>query len=201
MTRSRALAALTVALLALPASCGLGEDDDPQAINAQNLPPELLDPDLSSETTEPDPANSSPITIYLIEPEGDSVVLSPVVRAVGDSTRPGDRLGALIDAQPTDDEQAEDLSTSIPADLELLDASEWDQANQLLVINLSQELYDIVGREQIYTFAQLVWTATELAGVRDVRFRVEGQDILARDASGAEKAVVARSDYSALSPR
>jgi spore germination protein GerM len=71
-----------------------------------------------------------------------------------------------------------------------------------LVVNVSSALFDVQGTELANAFAQLVWTVTELRGVRQVRFEVDGVTRRALNADGIEQdGAVTRADYSALAPR
>ena len=83
-------------------------------------------------------------------------------RQVADPTDPGDRLVALL-AQPSEDEAAKGLTTSIPADTTLRAMPVLNEETGELVIDLSSEFLSIEGPELPKAFAQIVWTVTELA--------------------------------------
>ena len=53
-----------------------------------------------------------------------------------------------------------------------------------LVIDLSSEFLSIEGPELPKAFAQIVWTVSEIEGVEQVRFLVDGEEIRAQDADG-----------------
>jgi spore germination protein GerM len=77
-----------------------------------------------------------------------------------------------------------------------------DAEDSELVVDLSSEFLSIEGPELPKAFAQIVWTVSELDGVRQVRFLVEGEEIRAQNADGAEQeGAVTRADYIALAPR
>lgn len=194
------LRGLTIAAIVLAAGCGLSENAEPEAISPDNVPPDLLDPNPPTSTTEPASPNTTPVTVWFLkERSGEPPVLTPVQRDVADPARPGQRIGALLDQPPTEDEQDDGISTFIPTGVRLLDA-DIDPSRQLLVIDLSQEIFDVEGQGLSNAFAQLVWTAAEVDGVRQVRFRVDGEDIQALDASGSERSVVNTGDYRSLAP-
>lgn len=203
MTRhrpARRLLAL-VALFALLGGCGLSEDGEPHAIAPENLPPGLLDPNPVSSTTLPESAGTTTVVIYFLVRDGDDERLAKVEREVVNATEPGDRIGALF-SQPTPTEAEEGLTTSIPADTVLVDVPILDDEANELVVNLSNELFSIKGVELARAFAQIVYTVTEINGVGQVRFLVDGEEIRAPDAEGVEKeGAVTRADYAALAPR
>ena len=200
--RRRAVGRLAAALLALGVlvgACGVSANDEPHDIAASDLPPDLV-----ASTTTPTVSNSqspttTPVTIYYLVLQDGVTRLRGVTRDVEDASRPRDRIAALL-APPTPEEQAAGLLTSIPADTILLD-SELVEADDELVVDLSRSLFDVQGEELRNAFAQLVWTATELEGVRRVRFLVDGEEFRAPDAAGIEQpGAVSRLDYSAIAP-
>jgi spore germination protein GerM len=101
---------------------------------------------------------------------------------------------------PTPAEQAQGLLTSIPADTVLID-TKLDDASGELTIDLSRSLFDIQGQELRNAFAQLVWTATDVPGVRSVRFLVAGNEYRVPDENGIEQpGAVTRANYASLAP-
>lgn len=197
--RRVALALLVLALLTSVAACGVSADDEPVAIPAGDLPPDLLDPNPPTSTTLSSSSTTS-VTVYLLVRSGDTTRLTPVEREVPDATSRDDVIGALL-APPSREEQALGLISSIPADTVLLD-TERVEADEELVVDLSGDLFDVQGSELANAFAQIVWTVTELEGVRQVRFRIDGAGARAPDAEGTEQpGAVTRADYAALAPR
>jgi spore germination protein GerM len=200
VTVRRLLAAL-LATLALLGACGLTEDDGPQAIAPENLPPDLLDPDPGTSTsTTLTPAGTDLVRVFYLEEVRGEVRLAEVKRKVADRADPGDRLVALF-AQPTEPEADRGLVTSIPADTRLRAMPVLDEETSELVLDLSSELLSIEGPELSKAFAQIVWTVTELDSVDQVRFLVDGKEVSALDAGGAEQdGPVDRSDYNTFRP-
>jgi spore germination protein GerM len=200
MTRTRPLrwVAALVAVISL-ASCGVAADDEPRAIQPEDVPSDLLDPDPPTSTTVSGSPTTS-VTVYLLVRSGSTTRLAPTEREVSDATSRGERIAALL--LPTSaEEQEEGLISSIPSDTVLLDTEIVEERDEL-VVNLSGALFDVQGPELANAFAQLVWTVTEIAGVRQVRFRVDGEDYRAPDAEGIEQeGAVTRADYSDLAPR
>jgi spore germination protein GerM len=196
--------------LVLATGCGLAADDQPHVIAAEDLPADLLDPNPPTSTSLPGTTATAPVTVYLMVREGDTTHMSPVERDVaitgivdaslqGDASRAADRINALL--LPTSAaEQGKGLISSIPTDTVLLDTT-LVPADDELVVNLSGALFDVQGTELANAFAQLVWTVTELNGVRRVSFKVDGQAYRAPNADGIEQdGAVTRADYSALAP-
>lgn len=200
MMRSRPLWCVmaVVAVIGLGA-CGVAADDEPQAIQVEDIPSELLDPNPPTSTTVSGSPTTS-ITVYLLVRSGSTTRLAPTQREVSDATSRGERIAALLAPRSTE-EQEQGLISSIPSDTVLLDTEIVEERDEL-VVNLSGALFDVQGPELANAFAQLVWTVTELAGVRQVRFRVDGEDYRAPDAEGVEQeGAVTRADYSDLAPR
>jgi spore germination protein GerM len=196
---TRRLLLALLAVLALVGACGLSEDDGPQAIAPENVPRDLLDPNPEASTTPP-AGPGTLVSMFLLEEVRDQVRLVEVQRKVTDPADPGDRLVALF-AQPTDQEADAGLVTSIPAETRLRAMPVLNEETSELVLDLSSEFLSIEGPELPKAFAQIVWTVTLLDGVREVRFLVDGEEIRAQDADGAEQeGAVDRSHYRALAP-
>ncbi len=197
MTIRRVL--LGTVVLALLAACGLPASSEPQLIEEAELPSELLTVSPSSSTTLAPTPTSTSATVYFLQVVDGITHLVPVQREVANGTRPGDRIIALLGA-PSADEAAFGIISSIPADTVLLD-TEIDETTQEVTIELSRALFDVQGAELRNAFAQLVWTATELNGIRRVSFVVDGQEYRAPDEAGIEQpGAVTRSDYRTLAP-
>ena len=197
MTRRLLLALLAV--LALVGGCGLSEDSEPNAIAPEDLPPDLLDPNPDTSTTISELPGTS-VSVFLLEEVDDDIRLVEVQRTVADRNDPGDRLVALF-AQPSEEEAASGLIASIPAEMMRRAMPVLHEETSELVLDLSSEFLSIEGPELPKAFAQIVWTVTLLDGVREVRFLVDGEEIRAQDANGAEQAdTVTRADYNALAP-
>jgi spore germination protein GerM len=182
------------------ASCGLSENDHPEAIPPENVPPGLLDADPSTTTTGMASGEGSTVTVYLVERSEDGTKLTGVHRMVANSSNPGDRITALL-SQPTEEETARGLTTAIPADTVLLHSAVEEDDQRILDIDVSSELFDVQGEELATAFAQFVWTVSQLSSVREVRFLVDGEPINAQDAEGVEQdGPVSTADYVDLAP-
>jgi spore germination protein GerM len=195
---SRRLLALVVVLGLIVAACGVAANGEPEVIGADEVPSDLISPNASTSTTV-EGATAS-VIVYLLRRTGSDTRLVAVQREVGDPSRPGERIEALL--QPTTpDEQARGLTSSIPTDTMLLGTPQLDTATQELVVDLSGALFDVEGTELAQAFAQIVWTVTQLEGVRRVRFLVDGEPQRAPDEDGVEQdGAVTIVDYRSLAP-
>ena len=195
----RTLMGLAVVGLLVVAGCGVAADGEPRRIEASDLPPDLLDPSPPSTTTIPGSTATASVTVYFVLRQGDTTRLAPVRREVAAASRAADRINAIL-APTSAEEQRLGLITSIPTDTVLLDTT-FVPSDQELIVNLSGALFDVQGKELANAFAQLVWTVTEIDGVRQVRFKVDGEAYRAPNAEGVEQdGAVTRADYNALAP-
>jgi len=182
-------------------SCGLDADDDPEAISTQDLPPGLMDPNPApTSTTLAGSPTTIEVPVYFLARDGDEDRLQEVAREVPAGDEPSNRLAALF-TPPTEAEADDGLTSSIPSDLVLLDASQIDSETKELSVNLSSDLLTIEGAELAKAFAQIVYTATDHDDVNQVAFYVEGEPIPALDAEGVEReGAVTRADYRPWQP-
>jgi len=196
---------LVIALLAGVAGCGLSADGEPREIAASELGADILDPNTSTTTIVS--GSTAQVVVYLLSGRDDTTRLRPVSRTIevgrGDAdvaARAAERVRALL--QPLSEaEEAAGLTSSIPADTALID-TKIDAPTQELTVNLSGALFDVQLKALANSFAQIVWTVTELEGVRSVRFQAEGVDFRALNADGAEQnGAVSTADYWTLAPR
>jgi len=197
--RKAAASLVALCTIASGAGCGIAADREPKVIQAADLPADLLDPNPPSTTTLPGSATPASVTVYFLTRQGELTHLTPVQRDVASSSRAADRIRALLTG-PSADEQQLGLISTIPTDTVLLDTT-YVPADGELIVNLSGALFDVQGKELANAFAQLVWTVTEVPGVRQVRFKVDGQAYRAPNAEGIEQeGAVTRGDYNSLAP-
>lgn len=197
----RVLAASSLALTVVvsAAGCGIAADREPKVIDAADLPADLLDQSSQSTTTILGPAATASVTVYFLTRQGEVTRLTPVQRDVASATRAADRIKAVL-AGPSEGEQGLGLISTIPTDTVLLDTTFAPKDGEL-VVNLSGALFDVQGKELANAFAQLVWTVTEVPGVRQVRFKVDGRAYRTPNAEGIEQdGAVTRGDYNSLAP-
>lgn len=174
---SRLAVVLTV-LLALVA-CGVPGDSDPRAIEAENVPFDLLAPTAEATTTTQPSASTATgrVTIYLADADGK---LQPVRRQVTAPISVAKAIESLLGG-PTEEED-DRLSTAITSETKLLDVQ--GPTDGLVILDLSRQLLDITGRQQILALAQVVWTATALPSVDRVLFKFEGEQAEVQNGNG-----------------
>ncbi len=209
-SRPRTLGAvLSVCAVAL-ASCGIPLDDEPQVVASGELP-EVLQPGTATTSTVPDRLGTD-IVIYLVDPGDGEPSLIPVERQVASVDAAEGLEEAVLEqliAGPTSEEQLEDnLTTAVVSseDTPLAVLTIERPADQQIVVVLSTSPA-IEGSDRLVTFAQLVYTLTELPSVSQVRFVVrneagEDEDISVRTDTeeGDVRRAVDRTDYLTLSP-
>lgn len=197
MTRARTLLSLLLVGSAL-AGCGLPDDRDPRIITAQEAPLDLDETD-AGDLSE---SGTTRVTLYF--------VLEGVLAEVGRNLTDGSldtAIEALLD-RPTTEEANEGLRSEIPAETELIDA-DVDPETGIATINLGCAPGDdptvtlpsncgvrgAEGTAQLTLFAQLVCTATEVAGTESVLFLQEGTAQPAPIDGGISTEPVRCSDY------
>lgn len=188
--RRRLLAGLGALVVAAAAGCGLPDDDRPRVIAPDDAPRDLE----PSTTTTPEGGRDR-VDLYFVDRQ--SGVLRAVRRQVEAATSSG-VLAALLQG-PGDG--AGDLTTSIPSDT-VVNSTRLD--GNTLIVDLGPQDGGIVGIgavEQLQAFAQIVFTATALPEVEDVRFTLEGSPLAATTTDGAvSDRPVDRTDYRSLAP-
>lgn len=155
--RSGAALAVAVALLA---ACGVSPDASPRDLPRDEQVIAPLPVATGGEAEGPD-------RIYLAAP-GETRLLRSVSR---DTVSRRDLLEVLL-AGPNDDELDQQYTTFLPAELELVDTF---QQGPLLFLDLSSEILELTGQPLSQALAQIVYTATELDGVKRVQITVDGQ--------------------------
>jgi spore germination protein GerM len=110
--------------------------------------------------------------IYLLSPAGtdDQSFLRAVQRS--DATNPEELLDSLV-AGANGDESADGLTTAIPADLVIAEAS---TVGTRLTIDINDALNGLSDRGLRQALAQIVATSSEIDQVQQVRLRVNGQN-------------------------
>ena len=110
--------------------------------------------------------------IYLVAPSeaGDPSLLRSTSRDVASGATP--LIKSLL-AGPNPEELASRLVTNIPQETQLLSTR---SSGDVLFVDVSPEITELSGDLLVLAVAQIVFTATEIDGVRAVRLRVDGQD-------------------------
>lgn len=192
--RPTAPIALVLTLVLVAAGCGVSDEETPRTIADDDVPFGLLD-EPATTTIAPSPANARSVTVYLVDDKG---ALRPTTRFVQAPVTAAKVMEALL--EPTmPAEAAAGLATSITADTRLrgLDGP----VEGILTVDLSSALLKVTGRRQIQALAQVVFTVTDLAGVRRVVFEFDGRrrDVPRGDGD-LTSSPLDRGDYASLEP-
>ena len=106
--------------------------------------------------------------VFLVATDGEEQHLRSVLRAAAGSELV---MGALLEG-PNNDEIAAGLDTELPAGLTLNSVR---QSGATLTVDVSDELNGLTSSELRMAVGQIVFTASELPGVRAVQLRVDGE--------------------------
>jgi hypothetical protein len=153
-------APITVVAMALVTGCGIRPDAAPRDIPIE-------DRSLPASPISAAGASGGDARIYLLTPTEPRQVRS-VTRSTG--TR-DDLLAALV-AGPTDGELSLPLSSALPAELEVLSTR---SVGSVLYVDLSSAIAELSGSGLTLAVAQIVFTATDIAGVDALQLTVDGQ--------------------------
>ena len=164
MRRIRRTAA-AVASLILVASCSIGAEDSPRSWSDWDRFEEL--PQSSTDGVE---------RIYLVEdaPDGGTT-LTTTRRDIAEGVNPFSGILDVLFNGPTSTEAREGLSSRIPSGLSVIGTPRLEQ--DIVVVDLSRELTNVLGDDLITALAQIVWTVGERPRVRQVRIFVEGEEL------------------------
>ncbi len=186
-------AAVTVISLT---GCGVPSDRSPSAIPRRAIPFGLLAPSTKSTTTTSAPSPvAATVQIYLVGPNGHLVKVAREVPASQASLDTA--LDALVKG-PTNEEAAAGLQSDVPARTVVLGAS--IGVGGVATVNLGGTFGQLVGQAQILAVAQIVFTATGVAGVTGVTFELLGQPVNVPVANGAQVTTATPAQFATLAP-
>ena len=203
LLRAAHLLALLVLALAGTAGCGVPTDRDPRPLSPEEVP--LPPPRASPAPATPgqvSPAPAAPesaarmVRIYLVRDERLAAVDRRVEAPVTLSA-PALALSALL-AGPSADDTRSGLRTALNAD----DGARLTSiAGGVATVDFARDPSATDSGEQIIAFAQLVWTATEVPGVRSIRVTLRGAPVEVPVGGGSLKLEpLTRRDFAALAP-
>jgi hypothetical protein len=187
-----ALGALALAMASSVAGCGLRADDHPEEI-----PPDRLNPLLFQKNTDAQPWGK-PADLYVMATNDDIARLVRYTVRVPAGPYEEMVLDALLAWVPPDETtESRRLTSSIPHGMGLRSAT---RSADELVVDLTD--LTIQGPGQVQALAQIVYTATAMAGIDGVRFAVDGKPLAVPlgDTTSAPGARVGRSDFVWLEP-
>jgi spore germination protein GerM len=194
MNRLRLALTLIVAL-ALTGACSAPVDSGPKAIRGASIPAALRAETSSTTTTTVLSGASEEVTVYFVAGDGR---LQGVKRRVSAPVNPEKVLQKLF-AGPTEAEKLSGLRTAISADTTILAA---DTKQSILTVDTSKNFAFGQLPEQISAYAQVVFTATDLAGVTGVQFAHDGRRVSVQAGDGStNSAPLGRASYAQFTPR
>ena len=136
--------------------CGVPLDDSPRAMQ-------------STRSGEPSPTSvaqgDTAAYIYMLL-DGSLV---PAAREVS-SRQPGPILDSVVQA-PTADETTAGFISQVPMGTEVLGSV---QSGDVLSVDLSTEFENVIGRTRQEAIGQMVFSATDLPGINEVTFSIDG---------------------------
>lgn len=183
---ARLVGALAMVVLVIAGGCGLGANDEPQPLDRENVPPAALDDDTQT-TAADEGVQTVAVTVYFVQTDSSGTPqLVSRGRRVPSPDNPEARLRALITQPPNQGERADGISTYVPEDASILSRPETTDEG-VLVVNLSDNFYELQGEASRNAFAQVVFTATEFPGVESVRFQLAGEPFDALDGEGQSR--------------
>ncbi|MCZ7525191.1 MAG: GerMN domain-containing protein [Acidimicrobiia bacterium] len=191
-TRGRVVATVVAAVL-LVAACGVDAESDPRALPENEVPFELLSPptpETSTTSTTEAPAPTVDVDVYL-------VAVDRLVAMPREVTRPVTAAKVLEElfAGPTTEETDQGVRTAISPTTTLVSVTVTDTT---ATVDLSGG-FDSGTTEQLTSVAQIVFTATGVAGVDRVALQLDGRAIEVPTADGVVKAgPLVRGDFTAL---
>jgi hypothetical protein len=191
-----AIAAVGIALLATVSGCGIPVDAKPHALGSKDVPFDLLAPNAPTVPTTPSSTPGPievPVHIYLMAPTGQLVAANRLVPFPA----PLDAVLTALVAGPTSTEITAGIQSAVPIATKVLSAS---ISAGVAIVNLNDTFGQLVGPSQILAVAQIVFTATDLAGVSGVAFELTGQPVEVPVVGGAQVPVATRAQFASLAP-
>jgi spore germination protein GerM len=193
------LVALAVGLV-LAAACSAPLDPGPRTLRAASIPPDLRGETTSTSTTILSTGESEEVTIYFIKMDAstgnDRLV---AVKRLVSPPATVDKAVQKLFAGPTTQERLQGYRTAISPDTTVLGAM---IEAHIATVNVSKNFAFGPPTEQINAFAQVVFTAADVAGVTGVLFAVNRhpQEVPSGDGSSTS-APLGRGSYPQVTPR
>lgn len=183
MKPERRTALAWVLTLVVLTSCGIRGEGTPTRLDDVALPQESI-PDEA-----PDEGGGPTTVVFFVRDD----VLEPVERSL--PTTLTSAVRGLLEG-PRETETSGGLRSAIPTGTSLRGAT---LDGGVATIDLSDGFTSVVGPEQVLAIAQIVYTATSLPEVLEVRLAIEGHPIDAARGDGSlASGPVSRADYPEL---
>jgi len=200
MTRAGKLFLLAAALLGLivmAAGCGIPTEATARPMDPNALPPSLV---ATTTTTVPSGGGGHPVKLFLVSSRGDSEKLASIdadiLNVVDLSDLPRQVIEQLIAQAPKNSISGSNLTNAIPPNAQVLNAT---VDGDVLDLDLSA-LDQVESTRQRLAVAQIVFTATNLEGIRGVRFSIDGEpaSVSLEDHASDVGQVITKGDYPSL---
>jgi hypothetical protein len=183
MTTRRGTFVMAWVLAVALAGCGIPLDDTPRAMKSSNAGAGPI-------VTVP-PVGDTSAYVYLLL-DGS---LIPAPRDVEARTA-GPVLDAVVQP-PTPEETARGFITQVPMGTEVLGSV---QNGDLLNVDLSSEFENVIGRARQEAIGQIVFTATELPGIAELTFSIDGTPLQVNSPTRGDVERVMDCDFLSLLP-
>jgi spore germination protein GerM len=180
--------------LILAGGCSVPVDSGPKTLRAASIPADLREQTSSTTTTILSTGESEEVTVYFILNDR----LAPMKRRVTPPVTVEKVLQKLF-AGPTTAEQLNGYRTAISPDTTVLGAP---IEARIATVNVSKNFAFGQVPEQIIAYAQVVFTAVDVAGVTGVLFALKGNRQEAPQGDGSsQSAPLSRAAYPQVTPR
>ncbi len=190
-----AVAAILLATGALTAACGVSQESGPNAIDEESVPFDLLAPAVTTTSTPTTQRTQATVDVevYLMGTER----LQPARREVTSPASAAKAIEALFSDGVSDAELAAGLRSAINPNVELLSV---DADDEVVTVDLGENFLDASTQEQRVALAQIVFTATGIAGTSGVRFTLEGESREVPTDQGTQTGPLGRDAFAQLAP-
>ncbi|HEY0397910.1 MAG TPA: GerMN domain-containing protein [Acidimicrobiia bacterium] len=200
LRRPLGLVLVAAGLLLAAAACSAPIDSGPRTLRAAAIPADLRGETTTTSTTVLSTGDSEEVTVYFIRADASTGQdrLVPVKRRVTPPASVEKAVQKLF-AGPTTQELLSGLRTAISFGPTVMSAS---IEAHIVTVNVSKNFAFGQPTEQINAFAQVVFTATDVAGVTGVLFAVNHrpQEVPSGDGSSTS-APLGRGSYPQVTPR
>lgn len=181
---------VTVVLVLVAGACGVRTDDSAVLEDPEDVPFGLLD-DERVPVAAPERARGTGVELFFYDEDEERLA---TVRRQIEQPSLSDVLEELLDESPT----SSNLRSAIADANATLDA---EVSGGVAVIDISEELTDLSGSDQLIAIAQLVFTSTGRPGVGQVSFTLDGDPVEIPQGDGSlTSGTVTRGDYAGLRP-
>jgi hypothetical protein len=171
------------ALTLVLASCAIPLDERPRAMESTNS-------DANPIVTVPSAGDTAAYVYMLLDGS-----LVPAPREVEARTA-GPVLDAVVQP-PTSDETSRGYITQVPSGTTVLGSV---QNGDLLSVDLSREFENVIGRARQEAIGQFVFTATELPGIAELTFSIDGTPLQVNSPTRGDVERVMDCDFLSLLP-